>query len=459
MPIEVEQVDVAVVGAGLAGVIAARVLARSGKRVRVLEGRDRVGGRLLSVHTSSGHTVDLGGQWLGPGQKRMLALAQELGVATHPTQYRGKTCFEVAGALGASRAGVPLSQPLTVLGLVLAMARVERMTKRAAKHPPWPREGPAAGADTSLGAFLAERVWPTEARLILRSAFEGIFCRTPDEVSLDLALYAISSAGGLPHMQGVQGGAQERQFTAGANAVVARLALELGDRVRLGALVRRIEHRDSRLIVQSDELCVSARRVIVAIPPPLVARLEFDPPLNARRRDILRAAVMGSVVKCVLIYRTPFWRKAGLSGALWSTSGPINIGYDTTSPGSEQGILSTLAVARSAEKLRGLPAERRREAVLEALAAHLGRDARSPLEYLDLVWQDEPLSLGGYSVTLPPGQFSLGPNVFREPEGSIHFAGTETSSEYPGYMEGAVESGERAAREVLTALAGAGTTS
>lgn len=444
-----ERVDVVVVGAGLAGVTAARILVQAGKQVLVLEGHKRVGGRLVSGRTNAGLTIDLGGQWIGPGQRRMEALVTELGLRTHPTRHQGKTAFELNGTFGASRLGFPLTSLATLLGLSVAMGRVEKLARRARARPAWTSEGSRTSDDVSLGAFLAKQVWPHGARIVLRSAFEGVFCRNADEISMDLALYAIGASGGFAHMQAVAGGAQERQISEGAGTLVERLASQLGERVRLQSIVRRIERRGSEVVVHTDDSCVRALDVVLAIPPTLVARLEFDPPLDARRWEVMKASRMGHVVKYTLIYQDPFWRKSGLSGAVWSTSGPVNVCYDTTPSESAQGVVSALSVGRSAEELTLLSPNQRKEAVLEAIASHLGAEARSPMEYFELVWAHEPLVEGGYSITLPPGAFSLGPAAFAQAEGPLHFAGTETANEYPGYMEGAVESGERAAREIL----------
>lgn len=447
-----ERVDVVVVGAGLAGVVAARLLMRAGIDVLVIEGRERVGGRLLTCASEVGLAVDLGGQWIGPGQHRMEALVQELGIPTHPTHHGEKVCFELDGTCGSSRVGFPLSRPFALLGLILGMGRVEKEAKRALRNPPWAQGALGEASDVSVGAFIQNRVWPEAARSVLRGAFEGIFCRNPDEVSMNLALYAIGASGGFAHMQGVKGGAQERQLSVGAGGLVERLAGELGDRVRLGVAVRRIERASGGVIVRCDASSARARQVIVAIPPPLVARLDFDPPLPTARWEAIKAARMGLAIKHIIVYREPFWRKQGKSGAIWSNRGPVSFCYDTTPAPSEYGVLSALSVAENAKAAAALSPEERRSKVLEMLSRHFGPEAKTPLEYFDLVWSQEPFSLGGYSVTLPVGGFAWGPSLFGEAVPPIHFAGTETASEYPGYMEGAVQSGERVAQDVLREL-------
>ncbi len=442
-----EQFDVVVVGAGLSGVVAARLLRQAGKRIAVLEGSPRVGGRLLTSVGEHGLAVDRGGQWIGPGQNRILNLIAEHGFETHPTVTAGKMSFELEGSFGASRLGFPLNRPLVLAGSMWAMHRLERLVAVRAKDT-----GATSRSDTSLGEFVEREVWPAGARAVLRTALEGIFCRNVDEVSLDLALYAIGSSGGFAHMQAVKGGAQERQVVRGAGTFVTHLAAEFRDCIHLESVVRKIERQRDSVVIHTGTRRLHARRVILAIPPPLISSIEFEPALPRPRQDLFDGCRVGSVIKYNLIYPTAFWRKSNLSGALWSTSGPINVCYDTTPHGTACGVLTALSVAGSAERLSVMPPDERRSAVLSALASHLGDDARSPLDYFDRAWEEESLIGGGYSVTLRPGGFALGASGFRDAEPPLHFAGTETASEYPGYMEGAVEAGERAAQEVLAEL-------
>ena len=449
-----EPLDAVVVGAGLSGLVAGRALVQAGRRIVVLEGRERIGGRILTTLGAAGVPVDRGAQWLGPGQHRLLSLTSELGLSTYPTGTGQKTAFELAGRFGASHIGFPLNQPLALIGTLLGMNQIEKAAKNAKKTPPWSGAARTTPRDESVADFLEARVASVGARTVLKSALGAVFCRRAEEVSMDLALYAIGRSGGFAHMQGVKGGAQERQFSLGAGSLVERLAAELKDRVKLGSKVRRVVSDSTGVSVETLRARFSARCVILAIPPPLIAGLEFEPRLPSQRWDVLQRSKMGHVIKYNLVYESPFWRKRGLSGTIWSTTGRVQVCYDTTPEGTEFGVLSALSVAQPAEDLRALPPEQRRDRVLKALAAHLGANALEPLEYHDMVWADEPFTGGGYSVTLPPGAFSLGPDVFSAAAGRIHFAGTETATEYPGYMEGAVESGQRAAKEVLRELAG-----
>ena len=164
--------------------------------------------------------------------------------------------------------------------------------------------------------------------------------------------------------------------------------------------------------------------------------------------DLVRRMKMGSVVKCVALYARPFWRERGTSGHFWTNRGPVSFGYDTGTPAGSYGKLTAFAVARGAEALAKLDAGERKRVVLAELVRFFGAEAASPVAYRDVVWTDEEWSGGGYTAHTPPGSLADGDACLREPLGVLSWAGTETSTEWAGYMEGAVESAERAAREV-----------
>src|SRR5690606_29627540 len=186
---------------------------------------------------------------------------------------------------------------------------------------------------------------------VMRSAIEGIFCRAPEEISLNLALYAIFSSGSFSHMQGVKGGAQERQLTLGAGALIDRLLAGREKSVHFDSAVTSLEQEPDGVIVSVGEASYRASRVVLAIPPTFVSRLSMSPELPPETSRVLAAARMGSVFKVALVYPTRFWNDRRLSGAIWSTSGPWNVCYDTTPLDVRSGLLSVLAVASCADKL------------------------------------------------------------------------------------------------------------
>jgi monoamine oxidase len=441
--------EILVIGAGLAGLCTARSLLQRGHQVLVLEARSRIGGRLVSSQLDGGAWADLGAQWHGPGQHRLIALAAELGVESYPTHTSGATSYRFMGRGGSYRGGGPWRELFGLLGAGWGGLRLSRLARQLERQSAWPTP-PAALREQSLGAWLDRHVRPASARRVLRFAFQSLFCCDPDQVSLLLALYCLQRCGSLEHMLGIEGGAQERQFSGGTQALLEPIRRALESRILLEKPVETIRHDGSGAVVSGPGFEVAARRVVIAIPPPLVCRIELAPELPSARRQVLEQMRMGSVVKCVVVYPRPFWRERGFSGEMWSDRGPLTGCYDTTMPGSPRGILTGLASGPHATGLAAEAPERRRQIILSALVEHFGEQAALPLDYCEQVWANEIWTRGGYAAYVGPGQFTPAFCARQVPLGVLHWAGTETAEAWPGYMEGAIESSERVVRELST---------
>jgi monoamine oxidase len=441
--------DVVIIGGGLSGLIAARILKRAGFAVVVLEANNRLGGRLLSHTFPTGERGDVGGQWFGPGQNRILALAAEFGLPVHETATRGRTAYEFEKRRGSYAGALPWLNPLVLLATLIGFWRLSRAAARLRGRPIWGTELAESLDQQSVQDWIAANVWTAAARKFMRLSLEGILCCSADRASLLLLLHGIATSGSLEHMFGVKGGAQERQFTNGTQQLIEGIANELVESIHLNHAVTRIEHHARGATIVGDTFALDTKYVVLAAPGPLVKAIEFRPPLETQRQALLTHFEMGAVVKCVVQYSRPFWRDKGLSGALWSDRGPADFTYDTSSPDSDRGHLSVIATASRAEYLSGLAPEARRHAVLDSLVRHFGREARDCLDYADKVWTEEPWARGGYAAHLPPGRFAHGMAPYQRPEGVLHWASTETANEWPGYMEGAIEAGERAASELI----------
>lgn len=441
------QTDILVVGAGLAGLCTARALSRRGRDVLIVEARPRIGGRLVSLPLGADDCADLGAQWHGPGQERIIALASELGLSCHETHTSGKTAYQLLGRAGRYAGAAPWRESLAFIGASRGGGKLSRLSRAVERRTAWQTPCPELQG-MSLGGWIERHVWPTSARHLLRFMFQSLLCCSPDEVALSLALFCLAKSGSLEHMLGTGGGCQERQFTGGAGELVERLGDALKPRVLLGMPVTRIEQDGGGALVSGAGFEIRAKRVVLTLPPPLLSELQLTPELPSPRTRLLSRLRMGSVVKCVLLYERPFWREQGLSGETWSDSGPLTSTYDTSAPGSERGVLTGLAAGPHATALAALTPEDRRQSILRSLQPQLGSRVTSPLEYRDQVWMDEPWTRGGYSAHLGAEEFTSAFCSRHEPFGVLHWAGTETAAAWPGYMEGALESSERVVREL-----------
>jgi len=192
--------------------------------------------------------------------------------------------------------------------------------------------------------------------------------------------------------------------------------------------------------------------VIVTTPKSVTGAIRFAPALPPAYAQYLQRQPSGSAVKIQAVYETPFWRAEGLSGSVVSDTGPVEVVYDNSPPDGSPGVLVGFAEGNQGRALFGLTDGERRRAVLRGLARFFGPRAADPTHYVDMVWAREEYSGGAYGSFNPPGVLtSLGAAV-AGPVGNIHFAGADYSPEWPGYMEGAIRSGEAAAARVVAAL-------
>lgn len=444
--------DCVVVGAGVSGLCAARRLVEAGKRVVVLEARDRVGGRVYTTQLADGTPVDLGGQWIGPGQDRIAALVAELGVETYKTHTAGDNILFAGGRVRRYRGTIPRANPVALAALGLAMWRLDRMARQVPLDAPWRAPRAEAWDAITLEGWLGRNLPNAFARRLFTVGLETVYSCRLSEISLLHALFYIRSGGGLDRLISTENGAQETRLVGGAQTVPDRLAARLGDRVKLGVPVRRLVTRDGRVEVTADGGVVAgAARVIVALPPPLAARLVYDPALPGGRDQLTQRMALGSVVKQIGVYTRSFWREQGLSGQVLADVGPAHVFFDASGRSGTPGQLMAFVEARAARELGELPESARRQAFIECAVRVFGDAAREPVQYLDKVWADDEWSRGCYVANPAPGAWTELGRWLREPLGRLHWAGTETASEWNGYIDGAIQAGERAAAEVLGA--------
>ncbi len=303
----------------------------------------------------------------------------------------------------------------------------------------------------------ANEVNPEFMRLVA-TATDAIFGQEPRDLSLLYVLFYLAASGDETHpgtfernFQTAEG-AQEERFIGGSQQISLNVAAELGSNVVLNAHVRKITQNAKGVKVQLDKGLLSAKQVIVAIPPALTARIDYEPLLPVLRDQLTQRAPMGSYAKVDVVYDHPFWREEGLTGQTVSLNGPVRVTFDSTPDEGSPGVLLGFIGGTDARTWYALSAEQRRQAVLDNFADYFGEKARNPLEYVENAWAEERFTRGDPVAGLGPGTLLDFGTALREPVGRIHWAGTETSDYWVGYMDGAVRSGERAAAEVLAEL-------
>jgi monoamine oxidase len=456
--------DVVVVGGGFAGLTAARRLSQRHKSVIVLEARDRVGGRVWNHNLGGGVVSERGGTFVGPTQDRVLALAKEFGIGTFPVYDTGNDLY-INGSTRIPYADTnPLTgnappDPLALPNLATVISRLDEMSKSVPVGAPWTASKASEWDGQTLESWINSQIVVTpQFKALLPVATRPIFGAEPRELSLLFVLFYVASSGNAQNPGtfernfNTRGGAQQDRFVGGSQRIALLAAHHLGKRVVLSSPVRTIEQHKGTVTVHSDRMIVRAKHAIVAMPPVLAGRIHYASGLPSARHQLTDRFPQGTLTKVAAVYDTPFWREDGWTGQALSTAGPVSATFDDSPPSGKPGIVFGFVGGDEARKYNASSPASRRSAVLNQFAGFFGPKARTPRAFFDTIWTDEQWTRG-CPVGIPTvGTLSaLGPHL-KAPVGHIHWAGTETSDYWNGYMDGAVRSGERAASEVLAAL-------
>jgi monoamine oxidase len=454
-----ERVDVVIVGAGLAGLTAARRLTAAGRSVVVLEARDRVGGRTLNHEVANGVVTEMGAEFVGPTQDRILTLAKEVGVDTFDTYNAGSNVLLLGGQRTLYPAtGLP-NDPRVAAEVASTVTAIDSMAKQVPVDAPWTASKAEQWDSQTLETWIAGQVTTPAARALVDTAVKALWGAEARDVSLLYALWYTACAGdektpgSFARLVTTQGGAQAQRFVGGTQRVSLEVARQLGDRVRLSSPVRSIEQGSSQVIVSGDGFSVTANRAIVTVPPALVAAIEFTPDLPAQRAQLLQRMPQGTLMKCEAVYDRPFWRDQHLSGQIVSDRGLARSTFDNSPPsnGGRPGIMMGFVGGDEARAWGGKPVADRKKQVLADFTAAFGSPAASPTDYFEKDWSQEKWTRGCPTAYCPPGVLLDFGAALRPAVGRVHWAGTETATYWAGYMDGAVRSGERAAQEVVAA--------
>ena len=361
----------------------------------------------------------MGGQWAGPTQDRILALASELGVQTFPTYDDGAKVLHFRGKRGTYHGAIPRISPLTLVDVARAQARLESLARRVPVDAPWTAPRAEAQDGQTAQTWIRRNTASHAARTLLTLGIEAVFACEPGDISLLHMLFYVRSAGSFQRTIDTTGGAQQDRFVGGSQLIAERLADRLSGRTA---------------------------------PPMLAGRISYDPPLPHWRDQLTQRTPMGSVIKCQALYDEPFWRAEGLSGQATGDGEGARIVFDNSPADGSPGVLLGFLEGDEARRLGRRTAAERRQAVLDSFVRYFGPRAAAPAGYAELDWQQEQWSGGCYGTLFGPNVWTRYGHALREPVGPIYWAGTETATTWSGYMDGAVQSGERAAAEVLASL-------
>ncbi|XP_053313441.1 amine oxidase [flavin-containing] A-like [Spea bombifrons] len=449
--------DVIVIGGGISGLSAAKLLAESGLSVVVLEARDRVGGRTHTIHNKQVKYVDLGGSYVGPTQNRILRMAKELGVQTYKVNVNGLLIEHVKGKSYKFRGAFPPAyNPLVLLDYNNFMRTMDQWGSEIPAEAPWKAPRAADWDRMSMKQFIEKVCWTSSARLFAQLFVNLVITSETHQVSALWFLWYVKLCGGTGRVFSTENGGQERKFVGGSGQISEKIMERLQDRVKLERPVVRLDQSGDVVLVETlNHEIYQGKYVISAIPPVLTTQIHFKPELPAVRNQLIQRLPMGSVIKCMVYYKEAFWKKMGYCACMIIEDEDSPIGYtldDTKPDGSVPAIIGFIA-ARKATAMANLSKEERKRKICEYYAKVMGtEEALHPVHYEEKDWSKEQYSGGCYTAYFPPGIMTQYGSVIRQPVGRVFFAGTETATVWSGYMEGAIQAGERAAREVMSKM-------
>jgi monoamine oxidase len=424
-----------------------------------VEARDRVGGRLLNHRLSDGSVIEAGGAFVGPTQDHILDLARELKVPTFDEYVDGKNVY-MSGLLGRQTyKGTVPPDPTILVDAALLTTKLDAYAKQLPVDAPWAHPRAAEWDKISFGTFVRRNTINSAGVLkLLESWTHPSFGAQPDQVSLLFVITFIARSGNeqtvgtFARNADTKDGAQEQRFVGGSQLIPIRLARQLGNIVALDAAVQRIDQRSDNAIVETSRGAVRCKRVIVAAPPPLVLDIDWYPRLPSGHQALLSEMTMGKLMKVDAVYDEPFWREDGLSGSGISDRGATRTVFDNSPPDGSVGVLLAFVGGAGWQQYGTMSTNERRRHVVEGFAQMFGPQALKPIEYTEHDWTKERWTGGGPTAITAPGTLTRYGSWIRRPFGRVHWAGTETSTYWAGFMDGAVRAGKRAALEVVEKL-------
>ena len=446
--------DVCVVGAGFSGLTAALRLKQAGASVIVLEARNRIGGRSLTAPIKGGGWIDYGGQWVGPDQNAFYGLIKEVGGETYKSYDTGKTIERsTLDPKEFIRFGDELHDKYPGSEQIeAAYNKVDKLAKTIDPDRPWAQADAARLDAMTFAEWLKRNVDNDNVRALVGGVVASVACASISEISILEMAFLVRACHGLDKLFAFTGGAQQDRLIHGTQPIAQKVADRLGKgALRLGQPVRSIKWSDKGATVRSDELTVEADHVIVAIPPNLAGAIDYDPSPPTARVQVTQRWPQGVVIKVQMVYDEPYWRADGLNGASSDYLGVVGETADSGVPEnySKKGIMTGFVYSDQARQVAVLPAAERRKAVLENVAERFGPKALKVIDYHEMNWSTQQWTRGCFTGFLTPGATTLFKSAVRDPVGPIHWAGTENSTVWPSFIDGAVVSGEREAKAIV----------
>jgi len=445
--------QVIVIGAGFSGIAAAKKLFEANIPFIVLEARERLGGRVFTKPLNQDLYLDFGGQWIGPSHDRMYALCEEFGIEYFETYDQGFNLLDLDQKVKKFKGLIPKMDILSLLNLDYVLKKLERLAKSIPLDSPWRHPKAMEFDSISLGAFVKSNCKTLACRKVTTLALETVFASDLNEISLLHGLFYIKSGRDLNTLINIKNGAQLHRVVGGMQTIIEKMAVPFMERIYFNHPVEKITKEKDYYLVTGRDFSFTAKKIIMAIPPPLAAKINFQPLLSAEKRQVMDRIAMGQVGKCFMIYGSPFWRDSGFSGQAFADGhSPFQSMFDASPKDGKYGIILGFTIGKRAREYFGKSKEERKKLMLDKLISYFGREGSHPISYEDFTMTDEAWSRGCFAGLYPTGAWTGFQDAYAKTEGHIYWAGTEASKIWFGYIEGAVRSGEQAAANIILNL-------
>ena len=451
--------DVVIIGAGASGLTAATDLKKAGLTVAVLEARDRVGGRLWT-NDIDGATLEIGGQWVSPDQDALIETLDGLGLETYSRYREGINVYLGEGGERRTFEGeiFPVA-PTTEREIVSLIDRLDALVAEIDPDRPWDHPQAKELDEISFRRWLETQTEDEEARRNIGMFIAGAMLTKPAHAFSALqALLMAASAGSFSHLVDADF-ILDKRVKGGLQQVPILLAERLGDDVFLNAPVRTLRWSDEGVTAIADGVEVRARRVILAVPPVLISRISYEPPLPRRQQQMHQHLSMGFVIKVHAVYETPFWREDGLSGTAFSPYELVHEAYDNSYHGDPRGTLVGFVSDEAADDVFRQSPEERKARILESLSHYYGEKALSPVVYYESDWGSEEWTRGAYAASFDMGGLARYGSDLRAPVGPVHFSCSDMAGRGYQHVDGAIRVGHETADAIIASLAPAGAAS
>lgn len=445
--------DVLVIGAGLAGLYATYRLIQEGANVLLLEARDRVGGR-MATSTFNGEIYDVGAQWVPPHATQLRTLLSTLNIPLHQQYHVGTSAFVIGKHTRTFKQRAPWLAPHVALDIQRIYRKLRKIVAQLQHTNHRFVTNLQATDRISFGAWLRQQCHYTHTVSIFETLCKIIFFAQPDELSLFFVVDQVNSHQGPQHLFNLRPTYNQERVLGGTQRIAEQLAKQMPQQVITDTPVLALRQDHESVIAYSRGSSFRARYAILAIPPATAEQIYFEPTLPAYRDALHQRVIMGRAISATLCFDYPFWRENGKSGVLISQHGPASMVHDVSPPNGTEGALACLISADNAAHWGAQPKSERLRAIIQQLQPWFGDEITAYRGLIERDWNSERWNRGAAGF-MPTGTATYVQSVSL-PVDRLHFAGGESATRWTNTLEGAIESGERAAAEVIAELSGGG---